>query len=38
MIGDETQAYLDRQTGDVVVLTDDELDAAEDDADSGRRC
>lgn len=32
-IGDETQAYLDRQTGEVIVLMDEELSAAEDDDD-----
>jgi hypothetical protein len=30
MQGDETHAYLDRQTGEVVVLSDEELRAAED--------
>ena len=30
MQGDETHAFLDRQTGDVVVLSDEELRAAED--------
>jgi hypothetical protein len=29
MQGDETHAFLDRQSGDVVVLTDEELGAAE---------
>jgi hypothetical protein len=33
MQGDETHAFLDRQTGEVVVLTDEELGAAEEDAD-----
>ena len=35
MQGDETHAFLDKQTGEVVVLTDEELRAAEDDDDLG---
>jgi hypothetical protein len=33
MQSDETHAFLDRQTGEVVMLTDEELGAAEEDAD-----
>jgi len=31
--GDETHAYLDRQTGELLLLMDDEINAAEDDGD-----